>query len=152
MGNVTSAAIENRVNENVVRIVAGFVLLSALLTIATGWVVIPLYLSVDFFLRAFTNIKPPFALAGQQIASALALEVKPIYAPPKKFAAAIGFVFSVVISALLLSGLTYTATLVTAVLAIFATLESVFAICAGCYVYSWIVVPLLDKFRSNKND
>ena len=147
MSNVKTAAIENRVNENVVRLVAFFVLIFALATIATGWVALPLYLSVDFFFRAFTNIKPPFALAGQYLARTLHLEVKPIYAPPKKFAASIGFVFSVVISALLLTSHVDIAWIVTGVLAVFATLESVFSICAGCYVYSWIVAPLIEKFK-----
>jgi hypothetical protein len=99
MGTVKFAAIEGRVNENVVRLVAGFVLTFAIATIATGWAILSIYLSIDFFLRAFTNIKPPFALAAQQLAKTLNLEVKPIYAAPKKFAAAIGFVFSVAISA-----------------------------------------------------
>lgn len=147
MSDEKSAAIESRVNENVVRLVAFFVLIFALVTIATGWVWLPLYLSVDFFLRAFTNIKPPFALIGQQLAKALNLEVKPIYAAPKKFAAAIGFVFSLAISALILNGLEDIARIVTGVLAVFAMLESVFAICAGCYVYSWIVAPLIEKFK-----
>jgi len=148
MGNVKSVAIEGRVNENVVRLVAGFVLIFAVVTIATGWVVLPIYLSIDFFLRAFTNIKPPFALASQQLAKTLNLEVKPIYAAPKKFAAAIGFVFSMVISALFLSGFTDTAKVVTGILVLFATLESVFAICAGCYVYSWVVAPLIERFKA----
>jgi hypothetical protein len=148
MGTVKFAAIEGRVNENVVRLVAGFVLTFAIATIATGWAILSIYLSIDFFLRAFTNIKPPFALAAQQLAKTLNLEVKPIYAAPKKFAAAIGFVFSVAISALLLSGFVGTAKVVTGVLVLFATLESVFAICAGCYVYSWIVAPLIERFKS----
>ena len=147
MSDVKTAAIENRVNENVVRLVAFFALVFGLATIATGWVALPLYLSVDFFFRAFTNIKPPFALAGQQLARSLKLEVKPIYAPPKKFAAGVGFVFSVTISALLLAGLVDTARAVAGVLVLFATLESAFAICAGCYVYSWIVAPLIEKFK-----
>jgi len=147
MGNVSSVNTEARVNENVVRLVAGFVLVFALVTIGTGWAILPLYLSIDFFMRAFTTIKPPFALAAQQLSKALKLEVRPIYAAPKKFAAAIGFVFSVTISALLLSGFADTARGVTGVLAVFAMLESVFSICAGCYVYSWVVAPLRDKFK-----
>jgi hypothetical protein len=147
MGNVSSVNTETRVNENVVRLVAALVLLTAIGTFVTGWAVLALYLSVDFFLRAFTGFKPPFALAAQQLSKALHLEVKPIYAAPKKFAAAIGFVFSVVISALLLSGFVETARVVTGVLVVFATLESVFGICAGCYVYSWVVAPLIEKFK-----
>jgi hypothetical protein len=152
MGNIRTVNAESQVNENVVRLVAGFVLLSALVTIGTGWAIVPIYLSIDFFLRAFTSIKPPFALISKEIARALHLEIRPIYAPPKKFAAAIGFVFSVAISASLLSGFTTTAIAVACILAIFATLESVFAICAGCYVYSWVVAPLLEKFKFEKRN
>jgi len=36
---------------------------------------------------------------------------------------------------------------VTGILIVFATLESVFGICAGCYVYSWVVAPLIEKFK-----
>ncbi len=146
MGNVTTIA-DNRINENAVRLVASFVLLFAIATIATGWVILPLYLSVDFFLRAFTNVKPPFAIVARQLAGYLDLEVKMIFAAPKKFAAAVGFVFSVLISALLLSGFSTSAIMVTAILAVFATLESVFSICAGCYVYSWSVAPFREKFK-----
>lgn len=147
MGNVSSVNTETRVNENVVRLVAALVLLTAIATFVTGWAALSLYLSVDFFLRAFTGFKPPFALAAQQLSKALNLEVKPIYAAPKKFAAAIGFVFSVVISALLLSGFIETARVVTGVLAFCAILESVFGICVGCYVHSWVVAPLIEKFK-----
>ncbi len=139
---------EARVNENVVRLIAGQVLIFAIATLVTGWVIFPVYLAIDFLLRAFTKLKPPFALLGQWLAKYLKLEVKPIYAPPKKFAAAIGFLFSAAISILLYGGLIDEARIVTGVLALFAILESVFSICAGCYVYSWIVAPLINKFRN----
>lgn len=138
---------QGQVNENVVRLVAGQVLLFTLLTIATGWVAVPVYLAADFFLRAFTSLKPPSVWLGQQIAQYLHLEVKPIYAAPKKFAAGIGFVFSVAIAALLLTGQTTTANVSAGILVVFSTLESVFSICAGCYVYSWVVAPILNKLK-----
>jgi hypothetical protein len=140
----------DRVNENAVRLVAAQVLLFGIATLATGWVAWPLYLSVDFFFRAFTKVKPPFALIAQQLARALHLEVKPIYAPPKKFAAGVGFLFSVTISALLLIEQTAAANIVSGVLVVFATLESVFSICAGCYVYDWVVAPVLNKYNRKK--
>ena len=138
---------DGRVNENVVRLVAALVLILALATIATAWVFIPIYLAVDFFLRAFTTVKPPFAIIAKWLATQLKLEEKPIFAAPKKFAAGVGFVFSVTISALLLLHLDKTAMGVTYVLAFFALLESAFSICAGCYVYSYIVAPLREKFK-----
>jgi hypothetical protein len=72
---------------------------------------------LTFSLAHFTAVKPPFALIAQRLSKALHLVVKPIYAPPKKFAAAIGFVFSVAISALLLTGNRPIANIVAEVLA-----------------------------------
>ncbi|MCW3124697.1 MAG: putative rane protein [Bacteroidetes bacterium] len=137
----------DRLNENAVRLVAAQVLLFAVLTLITGWAVFPIYLTIDFFLRAFTKVKPPFALIAQRLAKLLKLEVKPIYAPPKKFAAGIGFVFSITISGLFLGSQPEAANILTGVLAVFATLESVFSICAGCYVYDWIVAPILNRYN-----
>lgn len=141
----------DRVNENAVRLVAAQALLLAIASIVTGWIVLPIYLSIDFFLRAFTPIKPPFALLAQQLAKSLHLGIKPIYAAPKKFAAGVGFIFSVGISALLLAGLPLAANIVTGILIVFATLESVFSICAGCYVYDWIVAPILNRYNHRNN-
>lgn len=145
--STTDAATEGRVNENVVRLVAAQVLIFAVATIITGWVFLPAYLILDFFVRAFTGWRTPFVIVARQIAEGLNLPNKPIFAAPKKFAAGVGFIFSIVITALLLTDQLLAARVVTGVLAVFATLESVFSICAGCYVYSYLVAPLINKYN-----
>ena len=147
MSTTVTTATDPRVNENVVRLVAGQVLIFAIATVVTGWVFLPFYLIFDFFIRAFTTYRTPFVIVARQLAESLSLPNKPIYAAPKKFAAGIGFVFSIAITALLLTEQTLAASVVTGILAVFATLESVFSICAGCYVYSWFVAPLINKYN-----
>lgn len=145
--STTDAATEARVNENVVRLVAGQVLVFAIATIVTGWVFLPAYLTLDFFVRAFTGWRTPFVIVARQIAEGLNLPNKPIYAAPKKFAAGIGFFFCIAITALLLTDQLLAARVVAGILSVFATLESVFSICAGCYVYSYLVAPLINKYN-----
>ncbi|MBS1686456.1 MAG: DUF4395 domain-containing protein [Bacteroidetes bacterium] len=143
----TVLASQTRVNENVVRLVAAQVLIFAIATILTGWVFLPAYLILDFFVRAFTGWRTPFVIVARQVADGLNLPNKPIYAAPKKFAAGIGFVFTLLITTLLLTDQILPARIVTGLLASFATLESVFSICAGCYVYSYLVAPLVNKYN-----
>ncbi|MBS1596440.1 MAG: DUF4395 domain-containing protein [Bacteroidetes bacterium] len=148
--STTDAAPEARVNENVVRLVAAQVLIFAIATIVTGWWFLPAYLISDFFVRAFTAWRTPFVIVARQIAEGLNLPNKPIYAAPKKFAAGVGFVFSILITALLLTDHLLGARVVTGILAVFAALESVFSICAGCYVYSYLVAPLVNKLNQRE--
>lgn len=144
MSNSVST-LSTTLNETVVRLVGGFVSLFAIAILVTQSYWISLYLIFDFFFRAFTNIKPPLALLSIFIAEKLNLKPKPIYAPPKKFAAGVGFAFSIAITALLFLNFTTAALLVTSILLVCAVLESIFAICVGCYVYDWVVAPFLNK-------
>jgi len=61
---------------------------------------------------------------------------------PKIFAARIGFVFSIGMLALTLLGLSTVAFSVASVLIVFAFLECGLNFCAGCWVYTYIVIPL----------
>lgn len=147
MSNTTSNTSQLTLNETIVRLTGAFASVITIAAIISQWYIFPLYLSIDFFFRAFTGIKPPLALLSQSVAKELQLKEKQIYAPPKKFAAAVGFVFSVSITILLLFQFINTALVVAAVLLFCAVLESIFAICIGCYVYDWVVVPLQNKFK-----
>jgi predicted benzoate:H+ symporter BenE len=57
---------------------------------------------------------------------------------PKRFAAGVGFLFS--LSFLILSLIPYTlaAGVLAGILVLFASLEAFFAFCAGCYVYFFL--------------
>lgn len=130
-------------NENKVRATAFFVLLSVLLYLATGTILIPVLLALDFGLRAFDQGKySPFARLGDLVVKGLNLGQKPIFYPPKRFAARIGLGFSISILALQLLGAS--TFLLSGVLGFFAALESLAGICAGCYVYNWLL-PVWQK-------
>jgi hypothetical protein len=147
MSQTTTDLFYGRVNETAIRFIGGFVALLTIATIASNLLWIPLYLAIDFFFRAFTDIKPPLGLLAKFITEKFQLKPKLTFAPPKKFAAAVGFVFSLTITILLLLNLKVTALITAGVLLICAILESAFGICVGCYVYDWFVAPLKNKFN-----
>jgi len=129
-----------------VRLVAAQMVLLTVLAVATGWVLVALFLVIDFTFRASGLLPSPLALLGGRIASALRLARKPIFLPPKRFAAGIGLAFSLGILALLILGQTIAAYAVGGVLIFCALLEALFDYCLGCQVYH-----LLNLLRSKFN-
>ncbi|OJX37684.1 MAG: hypothetical protein BGO87_11495 [Flavobacteriia bacterium 40-80] len=132
-------------DENTVRITAAQIVLLAVIALWTQWPALAAFLAVDFAIRAFSLYPSPLALLSKSVVKPLKLEPHPIFAPPKKFAAGIGFVFSLVITLLLYFKLITAAYLVGGILIFCAVLESVFKICLGCYVYNWIVAPVVNR-------
>jgi hypothetical protein len=130
-----------RVNENVVRIIAFIVAVIAITCVVFSnyWAIV--FLMFDFALRAFTAGK--FSLLkfiAIKIADGLSLSPKMKDLAPKKFAATLGFGFCLLITAVFLFDF-YNATLIfTSVMIVFALLESLFAICVGCYIYSFLQI------------
>ena len=124
-------------SESKIRLTAFLVLVIDIIYLITGAGAVPLFLTLDFTLRAFglPQYSPLGFIAGT-LATALKLQVKPVYMPPKRFAARVGFVFCISITVLHYADEEIAATLVSAVLAIFAALESLANFCAGCYVYN----------------
>lgn len=124
-------------NEYKARLIAFQVLLVAvLIAIFSYWPLI-LLLTADFSLRAFNFGKySPLGKISDGLIRLLAIGNKPVDQAPKRFAATIGLSFS---GAMLLS-FAFSYPLVTSALAgaliIFSFLESVFAFCAGCHVYT----------------
>jgi len=138
-------------NEQVVRLVAlGVVLLTAL-WLVSGWQGIGVFLSVDFFLRAFTGVSSPLALAAKWVSGKLGITPVPIFAPPKRFAAGLGFIISLTTIVLLRLDIAVGGYVVGGTLIFCAVLESIFRICLGCYVFNWIVVPLLSRIQNKKS-
>lgn len=132
-------------DENVVRLIAAQVMVIVFVSLWQGWL-FPLFLiCVDFALRAFTYQPAPLAAVAKLVSELLKLKSKPIFAAPKKFAAGVGFVFSVVIFLLFYFKLLTAAHIVGGILIFLAFWESVFKICVGCYVYNWLVAPIINK-------
>lgn len=127
-----------QINETKVRLVAGLVLITGLVYLATNWLALPLFLVIDFSLRSFDFGKySPLGNLAEWLVKAFRLPYKGTDQAPKRFAARIGLAFVLLISALQLAAIS---TLIpTGILVIFATLESVFGFCAGCYVYTFYI-------------
>ena len=134
-----------RINKNIVRI-TGFMIAAMIAVYAfTGAVYIVLIITLDYFIRAFTNFKfSPLSWLAGKINTALGLSPKKIDKAPKIFAARVGFLFA--FTSMLLFFINPVAGIIIGLsLMSFALLESVFDICVGCLVYTHIVLPVFEK-------
>lgn len=128
-----------RVNENVIRIVAFQVILLTALAIYFQNGFIAIFLAVDFAIRANSDGK--FSLLRQigiSFTKILSIQPKPIPAAPKKFAASLGIVFSILVGVFYVLEFNLVALIIASLLILCAVLESVFSVCIGCHVYSFI--------------
>ena len=132
----------NPVNEYAARTVAAGVLVMAVAAIAfqQPWILIPL--AYGFWARVLfgPRFSPLGQLATRVIAPRLPWGPKPVAGPPKRFAQAMGVVFST--TALILwfgFGQSIATWVVVGLLAGAATLESVFGICLGCIVFGYLM-------------
>jgi Domain of unknown function (DUF4395) len=131
----------NPVNEKAARSVAGGVALLSLLTLLTGWHWILAILALGFLARVLSG--PKLSILGQLATRVIAPRLGPaklVPGPPKRFAQAIGLTFSTAAAiASLVFGSTIVATVLVAVLLVFAILESVFGFCAGCWLFGLLM-------------
>ncbi len=129
----------NPVNEVSARLVAGGVVLIALAAIIFAQPWIFGLLAFGFVARVLTGptLSPLGQFVTRVLTPALPFEEKLVAGPPKRFAQAIGAAFSLT-AAVLAIGFDQiaAASVVVAVLAAFAILESVFGICVGCKVFA----------------
>ncbi len=139
---------KDRMNQNVARLTGMLVAVSAILYALTRNPFIPVFMVIDFYLRAYANpAYSPFARLAKAINSRLNLQAVMIDKAPKLFAARVGLLFSIVML------LTYpvspvASSIVSLVLASFALLECVFNFCVGCITYTYVVLPVY-KVRRN---
>jgi hypothetical protein len=135
-------------NEIAARMVAGMVV-----TLSVGIIVFQVpwlmyVLAYGFLARVLTgpSLSPMGMLATRVLVPLFGNHVKEVAGPPKRFAQAVGLVFSV--AALLLYytfGLSLAAYGVLGVLAFFAVLEAAVGFCTGCFVFGymmrWGIIP-----------
>jgi hypothetical protein len=131
----------NPVNEKAARVVAGVVLILALVILATGyyWLLIPL--AYGFWARVLTGpTLSPLGWAAQNVVAPRLGQKKPVPGPPKRFAQAIGAVISTAALVVgLVLGLHTAADGLLVVLVIAAGLESIFAVCLGCELFALLM-------------
>jgi hypothetical protein len=144
------------VNEISARLVAAGVVMLSLATIALDVPWLTAVIAYGFVARVVSG--PRFSPLGQLVTRAIAprlrVAARPVPGPPKRFAQAIGAVFSTSAAVLALGfGLTTAADVVLGFLIVAATLESVFGLCLGCRVFvvlmRWGVVPVEVCERCN---
>lgn len=141
---------EHYTDENVVRIIACQVTIISIVILLTFWAWLVLLLITDFAIRAFTSQPSILTVIAKAGTKQLKLTPRPIFAAPKKFAAALGFAFTLTATVLFLLKFTIAAYIVSGVLIGCAILESVFKICVGCYVFDSLVAPVINRI-SDKN-
>ena len=128
----------NPVNEKAARVVAGGVLAIVILTLTTGWYWLLIPLTYGFWARVLTGptLSPLGWTAQNVIAPQLGVK-KPVPGPPKRFAQGMGAAMATtaVILALVVGSHT-AADIVLGLFVIAAGLESIFAVCLGCQVFS----------------
>ena len=134
----------NTVDEHAARIVATIVVAAAVASLWPPLRFLVAALAIDFVIRGFVDRRySPLRFLAKGITGVLGWEPKPVYAPPKRFAAQIGATFTVVATALHLAGLHIGADVATAFLVVAASLEAGFGFCLACWIY-----PLVFRGRS----
>jgi len=134
------------VDENVVSLVAYQVILLTVFGIhfQQQWLLV--FLACDFSLRATGLFASPLYFVAKKVSEFLYFEKKPVFAGPKRFAAMLGFVMTILIAFSYDSqiGIFLGITLIA-----LAALESVFNVCIGCYIYNFLIVPIQNKFNNS---
>lgn len=138
---------DGRVNEKATRLTAFVVVLSlaAFLVWKQWW--IGALLTADFLVRAFINARfSPAAQLACLLVKLTRSEPRMVNAAPKKFAAAVGFVLCLALTALAAAGLVTAARAAAGIVALCAALEAFFGFCVGCKVYA--VAANIKRFGS----
>jgi hypothetical protein len=128
----------NPVNEKAARTVAAVVCVLSLLTLATGWYWLLVVLAYGFIARVLTG--PTLSPLGRVATSLVAPRLgpaRPVPGPPKRFAQAIGAVMTSAAAIFALATPDHAVAIVPLAAMILASgLESIFAICIGCELFS----------------
>jgi hypothetical protein len=128
-------------DENVIRIVAFETVLVVLIAILFKSDLLLYLLAFDFFLRGVVKSNSLLSIIAKFFLFVIPATNKPVFAPPKRFAARIGLVFSILAAVGYSLDYDSVALTVSSILVLCALLESVWSICLGCYIYNWIIVP-----------
>lgn len=146
MKNIVCPISPDRVPEHLPRVTALIVVGLLLAYLATGFSLLLIFLFIDFIARGTDNAKySPINYVARFVSKTLRLKSGLIDKAPKLFAARMGFVMigaAIIFHAI---GLTGVASILALGVAFFATLECVANFCVGCYIYSFLVLPLYQK-------
>lgn len=135
-----------RVDENRVRTTAFGILTMMGLFFMTNNPVFPAILMIDFYIRAFTRLKySPVSFLAHLFVKAIGTDPVWIDKAPKMFAARVGLLLTSLTLGATLLHLPLLAMITGATLVLFSFLECGLNFCAGCWVYTFVVFPLVRK-------
>jgi len=135
-----------RVDENRVRVTALAVVFTMGAYFVTGFALFPALLVVDFFIRAFTPLKySPLSYLAHHFVKVIGTQAVLIDKAPKVFASRIGFIITSITTLGALLGWPLLADVSGSVLVLFAFLECGLNFCMGCWIYTFVVYPLVRK-------
>ena len=131
----------NPANETSARLVAAGVVLISTAFLLTNSTLILVALTYGFAARVAAGpaFSPLALFVTRVVTPKLNFNHKFVPGPPKRFAQTIGLTFAATALILTLLDYSYAANLVITALIIAATLESVFAICLGCIMFSFLM-------------
>lgn len=129
------------VNEKAARVVAGCVMVIALVALATGWTWLLAVLAAGFVARVVAGPSlSPLAQFATRVAAPRLGPPKNVSGPPKRFAQAMGAAMSTAGAVLaLVFGVEAAAYVFAALIVVAATLESAFGLCIGCRVFAGLM-------------
>ena len=135
-----------RVDENRVRVTAMGVIITMGAFFATGNALFPALLVVDYFIRAFTRLTySPLGWLAHLFVKAMGTKAVLIDKAPKVFAARIGLLLTSITSLGALMYWPLLAYISGSVLVLFSFLECGLNFCTGCWLYTYVVYPLVRK-------
>ena len=138
--NLDVFSFPNPVNEKAARVVAGVVMVVALIALLTSayWLLIPL--AYGFWARVLTG--PTLSPLGQfatRVAAPRLGEPKYVPGPPKRFAQGMGAAITTAAAVLALTGATTATDVLLGLLVVAAGLESILAFCIGCQIFGLLM-------------
>ena len=129
------------VNDYAARFVAAMVVILTLSFLVTPNIWVLIFILYGFLARVLTGptLSPIGLIATKILVPLFGNPEKLVPGPPKRFAQAIGLVFSAAaLIALLFSEISATRFLM-GILGFFASLEAFVGFCTGCYVFGWLI-------------
>lgn len=133
-------AYPNPVNEVSARLVAGGVVLMCLAAMLLDVRWLTLAIAYGFVARVLAGpTLSPLAQVVRVLTPRLGLRPRLVPGPPKRFAQAMGAVFSIAAVALIFGGWQTAGYVLLGLLAVAAALEAFLAVCLGCLVFAWLI-------------
>ena len=131
----------NIVDDVTVRLIAGVILVLAVVALAAHQWWLYAVLATDFVLRSGwgPSASPVAILVNRWIRPRVSAAPRYTAGPPKRFAAAVGAVFTLAATILWLAGTSLPVILIGVVMVVFPALESLAGICVGCIVFGWLM-------------